>query len=323
MGELLRIEHLSKTFGKRKILDDICLSVDEGDIYGILGLSGAGKSTLVRCINGLEKNDEGTIFYNNEPSKFDRMYRKEVAMIFQSFNLLDQRTVLKNIELAGEIFKTPNYHEKALKLLDLVGLKDKANCYPSTLSGGEKQRVAIARALLNEPKILLCDEATSALDVATTRSILSFLKELNKELNLTIIIIAHQLEVIEQICNKVAIIDNSKIIEQGPTDEIFLSPKSEIGKKLIYEGHINFSSEDKNLIKIIFKEGVTESLVSTLIKDLNLDLSIVYADSKVVNNHTVGQMIISLNNHDKDIDKLRKYLKDKSVMFEEVSYDNR
>ena len=182
---ILEIKNLSKSFKSLKVLDNISLKINKKDVYGILGLSGAGKSTLVRCINGLEKFDDGEILFYGEEVKFDREYRRKVAMIFQQFNLLDQRTVLKNVELPGELFKDPKTKEKALYYLELVGLKDKINSYPSQLSGGQKQRVAIARALMSEPEILLCDEATSALDPDTTNQVLNLLHDLNKNLGLT------------------------------------------------------------------------------------------------------------------------------------------
>ena len=174
------IENLSKSFGEHIVLSNINLLINKKDIYGILGLSGAGKSTLIRCINGLEKFDEGEIFFKQEKVTFNREYRKNVAMIFQQFNLLDQRTVLKNVELAGELFNDPDTKQKALHYLEMVGLSDKLDSYPSQLSGGQKQRVAIARALMSEPEVLLCDEATSALDPDTTNQVLALLKELNE-----------------------------------------------------------------------------------------------------------------------------------------------
>ena len=174
---LLEIKNLSKSFGEHIVLSNINLLINKKDIYGILGLSGAGKSTLIRCINGLEKFDEGEIFFKQEKVTFNREYRKNVAMIFQQFNLLDQRTVLKNVELAGELFNDPDTKQKALHYLEMVGLSDKLDSYPSQLSGGQKQRVAIARALMSEPEVLLCDEATSALDPDTTNQVLALLKK--------------------------------------------------------------------------------------------------------------------------------------------------
>ena len=315
---ILEIQNLSKSFGEHKVLSNINLSINKGDVYGILGLSGAGKSTLIRCINGLEKFDDGQIIFKGEKVIFDRHYRKKVAMIFQQFNLLDQRTVLKNVELAGELFHDPNKHEKALKYLNLVGLSDKLNSYPSQLSGGQKQRVAIARALMSEPEILLCDEATSALDPDTTNQVLALLKELNETLGLTIIMISHQMNVIEKICNKVAIIDNSKIVECGETQEIFLFPKTEISKKIIYSGHINTKSDDSKLLKVIFNGELDMPLIANIVQDCNIVLSVIYADSKVVSGRVYGQLIFKMPVNIDDVLKLRKYLELKHINYEEV-----
>lgn len=315
---ILEIQNLSKSFGEHKVLSNINLSINKGDVYGILGLSGAGKSTLIRCINGLEKFDDGQIIFKGEKVIFDRHYRKKVAMIFQQFNLLDQRTVLKNVELAGELFNDPNKHEKALKYLNLVGLSDKLNSYPSQLSGGQKQRVAIARALMSEPEILLCDEATSALDPDTTNQVLALLKELNETLGLTIIMISHQMNVIEKICNKVAIIDNSKIVECGETQEIFLFPKTEISKKIIYSGHINTKSDDSKLLKVIFNGELDMPLIANIVQDCNIVLSVIYADSKVVSGRVYGQLIFKMPVNIDDVLKLRKYLELKHINYEEV-----
>ncbi len=314
----LEIKNLSKSFGDHKVLSNINLSVNKQDIFGILGLSGAGKSTLIRCINGLEKFDDGEIIFKGNKVTFNREYRKNVAMIFQQFNLLDQRTVLKNVELAGELFNDPDRHEKAKKYLELVGLSDKLNSYPSQLSGGQKQRVAIARALMSEPEVLLSDEATSALDPDTTNQVLSLLKELNQKLGLTIIMISHQMDVIEKICNKVAIIDNAKIVEVGETQEIFLYPRTEISKKIIYSGHINTKSDESKLLKVIFNGELDTPLVANIVQDCNIVLSIIYADSKVVNDRVYGQLIFKMPADIDDVNKLRKYLELNKVHYKEV-----
>lgn len=318
---ILKIENLTKSFGEHTVLQSINLEIEKGDIYGVLGLSGAGKSTLVRCINGLEKFDTGKIYFQGSEATFDRNYRRKVAMIFQSFNLLWQRNVLKNVELAGEIVKDKDCTQKAIRLLELVGLGDKLDAYPATLSGGQQQRVAIARALMSEPDILLCDEATSALDPDTTNSILELLASLNKELGLTIIIISHQMSVIEAICNKVAIIDHSVIIENGLLYDVFLSPQTEIAKKLIYSGHVNTKLDDKKLIKLIFNGEVESPLIANIIQDCNILVSIIYADSKVIDDKVYGQLIMKLPYYDKDIKKLEKYLELHNVHYEEVLND--
>lgn len=315
---LLQIKNLSKTFGEHQVLSDINLDIYKKDIYGILGLSGAGKSTLVRCINGLEKFDKGEIYYNGQLVNFDRHYKREVAMIFQQFNLLDQRTVLKNVELAGELFNEKDRKAKAKHYLELVGLKDKMKSYPSQLSGGQKQRVAIARALMTEPKILLCDEATSSLDPDTTNQILDLLKELNEKLGLTIIMISHQMNVIEKICNKVAIIDHSKIVESGYAQDIFLSAKESITKKIIYSGHLNTQLDDSKMLKIIFNGEIDTPIIANVVQDCNIILSVIYADSKVVNGLIYGQLIFKMPALQSDVMKLKKYFDLKNIKYEEV-----
>lgn len=318
MSLVFELANICKSFGNNNVLSNINLSIHKGDIYGVLGLSGAGKSTLVRCLNGLESFDSGVLKFKGEEVKFTREYRKKVAMIFQGFNLLQQKNVLKNVMIAGEINKEINVKEKAIKLLELVGLKDKLNAYPSQLSGGQMQRVAIARALMTNPEVLLCDEATSALDPETTTSILKLLKELNKNLGLTIIIISHQMSVIESICNKVAIIDKAQIVEDGSVYDVFLSPKTDIAHKLIYSGHLNTKLDDNKLIKLIFNGEVDSPLIANIIQDCNIIVSIVYADSKIIENKVYGQLIIKRPKSDSDANKLIKYLELKNISFEEM-----
>lgn len=318
METIIEIKNLNKSFGNNKVLNNINLSFEKGDIFGILGLSGAGKSTLVRCINGLEKADSGDIYYKGNKVIFDRDYRKNVSMIFQSFNLLQQRNILKNVMLPGEINKIKDTKEKAIELLKLVGLSDKLNSYPSELSGGQCQRVAIARALMTSPEVLLCDEATSALDPDTTNSILDLLKDLNEKLGLTIIIISHQMSVIEKICNKVAIIDNASISEVGNLYDVFLSPKTSIAKKLIYSNHLNTKLSEEKLIKLIFNGEINKPIVSDIVQDCGIIVSIYYADSRVVDGKIYGQIIFNLPYYDKDIIKLKKYLELNKISYEEV-----
>lgn len=239
---MIEIKNLGKKFGDVVALHDINLQIDDGDIFGIIGLSGAGKSTLVRCINLLEVPSRGEILIDNinifnlNKKDLTRM-RQNIGMVFQSYSLLEQRNVSKNIRFALEIshrkMNKDDIDKRVEELLEIVGLKDKANYYPSQLSGGQKQRVAIARALANNPKYLLCDEATSALDPKTTDSILYLLKDLNKKYGITIIVISHDMHVIYSICNKLAIIDHSTIVEKGDTEEVFKNPKSDIAKRLL------------------------------------------------------------------------------------------
>lgn len=227
-------------------LSDINLRIERGDIFGIIGMSGAGKSTLIRCINLLEKPTRGSIIVDQQEmttlnEEELRQARKQIGMIFQGFNLLMQRTVLGNVSFPLELSHTSKHEieEKAYSMLDLVGLKDKAHSYPSQLSGGQKQRVAIARALVTNPKVLLCDEATSALDSLTTRSILKLLKNINEMLGVTMVVITHEIQVVRTICNKTAVIDQSKIVEQGPTREILGNPGVDITRELVaFEGGV-------------------------------------------------------------------------------------
>lgn len=241
---MIEIEHLNKTYpspgGDIHALRDVDLRIEDGEIFGIIGLSGAGKSTLVRCINLLERPTSGTVRIDGRDmmqlSRRDLLKaRQDIGMIFQSFNLLEQRTVLRNIcfplEIAG--VKRDEAQARAAELLELVGLSDRAKAYPSQLSGGQKQRVAIARALTCDPKVLLCDEPTSALDSLTTRSILKLLQEINRELGVTIVIITHEIGVIRAICNKVAVIDSNRIVEQGNVTQVLEHPRSDITRSLI------------------------------------------------------------------------------------------
>ena len=363
---MLKINHIYKSFGSNEILHDVSLDVKKGDVYGILGLSGAGKSTLVRCINGLETVDSGEILYKDEVIcsnniKISKDKLIKISMIFQSFNLLEQKNVIENIDLALKFSNTKKNidkekikelkdkyasliknnkqeketlkkelklniakvkYEKAFKMLENVGLVDKWDSYPSRLSGGQKQRVAIARALMNDPEILLCDEATSALDPDTTSSILSLLKHLNKTLGLTILIISHQMSVVEEICNKVAVIDKSQIVEQGNMSEIFLNPKTDITKKLIYSSKLTTKLSDDNTLRILFDGNIDEPLIANIIQDCNILVSIVYADSKVIDGKVYGQLVLKLPEKTKDIDKLKKYLDFKNVKYEEVRKDD-
>lgn len=328
---MIEIRNVSKIYETRQgaftALNNVSLAIEDGDVFGIIGLSGAGKSTLVRCINLLEKPSSGSIIIDGEDlttadkTKL-RTMRRKVSMIFQQFNLLQQRTVLKNVELAGEIDKNPRRREKAIELLTTVGLKDKLDSYPSELSGGQQQRVAIARALMTDPEVLLCDEATSALDPETTKSILALLKDLNRKLGLTIVIISHQMSVIEAICNKVAIIDNAEIVEEGELQNVFLSPKMPITKRLVYSGRVNAAVRGEKLVKLLFDGTTDQPVITHIIQECNILLSVFYAETKVINDVTYGQIIFRLPYYDEDIEKLRAYLDEKGVAYEEVDSDD-
>ena len=328
---MIEIRNVSKIYETRQgaftALNNVSLAIEDGDVFGIIGLSGAGKSTLVRCINLLEKPSSGSIIIGGEDlttadkAKL-RTMRRKVSMIFQQFNLLQQRTVLKNVELAGEIDKNPRRREKAIELLTTVGLKDKLDSYPSELSGGQKQRVAIARALMTDPEVLLCDEATSALDPETTKSILALLKDLNRKLGLTIVIISHQMSVIEAICNKVAIFDNAEIVEEGELENVFLSPKMPITKRLVYSGRVNAAVRGEKLVKLLFDGTTDQPVITHIIQECNILLSVFYAETKVINDVTYGQIIFRLPYYEEDIEKLRAYLDEKGVAYEEVDSDD-
>ncbi len=239
-------------------------------------------------------------------------------MIFQGFNLLEQRDVLGNVMLGLEFIKDKNKKEKAIEAIKKVGLEDKMHFYPSELSGGQKQRVAIARVLALEPEVILSDEATSALDPETTKSILELLKTLNKEYGLTIIMISHQLQVIEEICNKVAIIDKSKIVEKGALDEVFLKPKTDIAKSLVYSNQVKTKLDDNKTLRLLFDGNADEPILANIIQRCSILVSIIYADTKVINNKIYGQMIIKLPKEESDIIKLKKYLEIEKIKYEEV-----
>lgn len=324
MAELV-ISHLSKSFGEKKVLDDVSLEIEKGDIFGVLGISGAGKSTLVRCINGLETFDSGEIWYQGKllsspDVRIARSDRMRIAMIFQSFNLLQQSNVLKNVMLALEIKGYPKQEmkQKALDCLSRVGLADYASAYPSQLSGGQQQRVAIARSLALDPEVLLCDEATSALDPETTMEILELLSSLNKEYGITIVMISHQINAIESICNKVAVIDKAKIVEQGETYEVFLAPKSEATKRIIYTNRVHTKLSDQKLVRISFDGNVDEPLISEIVSTCGILVSLVHADTRVQEGKAYGVTIIQKPSDEKDARKLYRFLELKGVKYEEV-----
>jgi len=323
----LSIEHLSKNFGNTVVLEDVSFEVEKGDIFGILGLSGAGKSTLVRCINGLEKPTAGQVVYQGQVISSPTIVptgkiRQKIAMIFQAFGLLEQRNALENVHLSFELLhEEDNDRSKSRELLKKVGLGDKEKNYPSELSGGQKQRVAIARALALKPEILLCDEATSALDVETTDEILELIKNLNKDLGLTVLIISHQMSVLEDVCNKVAILDKAKIVEEGLLSDVFLNPQTAIAKRLIYTGRVATKLDDDHYIRLLFNGDVDSPLISNIVEDCGILVSIYFADTKVIEGKVYGQMIIKLPFYQKDIAKLEKYLSLKQIEYKEVGKD--
>ena len=321
---MIQIQHLTKRFdtasGTLVALNDINLEIADGDIYGIIGMSGAGKSTLVRCINMLERPDEGNVEVNGrrmqdlKPAEL-RAARREITMIFQQFNLLMQRNCLKNIcfpmELAGVDKSTAE--ARARELLELVGLPDKAAAYPAQLSGGQKQRIAIARALATDPKVLLCDEATSALDPKTTQSILALIQKINRELGITVVIITHQMSVVEQVCNNVAILDNGTVVEQGPVSAIFSNPRSEAAKRLVFPSGAPQQEllPGRRMVRVAFNGTQTtdKPLVASLAIECGALVSIVAADTRVVNGQTLGSMLLALPESRAEAEKAMDYIR--------------
>ena len=332
---MIKIENLSKTFhtsdGSVEALKNVSLEIADGDIFGIIGMSGAGKSTLVRCINWLERPDEGRVTIDGVDlgslsKKQLREIRRKVTMIFQGFHLLMQRTCLKNVcfplELAG--FSRQEAQKRAKELLETVGLLDKANAYPSQLSGGQQQRVAIARALATNPKVLLCDEATSALDPNTTNSILELIQEINQKTGITVIVITHQMSVVEKICRHVAILDGGEVAEQGEVTEVFSRPTSDAAKRLVYPesdapGGSNFKGR---LLRIVFNgaQAANEPIIARMASKRGIAANIVYASTKSIGDKAYGQMILGLPDDDSVITSAIGYLSEtKGIIVEEVT----
>ena len=309
---IIQIRHLYKTFGTGEsavhALEDINLDIQEGEIYGIIGLSGAGKSTLVRCMNLLERPTSGTVIVDGKDmtSLSDRelrLARRNVTMIFQSFNLLMQRTVLKNVCFPMEISGVPaaKAKKRALELLELVGLSEKADAYPSQLSGGQKQRIAIARALATDPKVLLCDEATSALDPNTTHSILTLIKDINRKLGITVVVITHQMSVVEEICDHVAILDGGVVVEQGEVKEIFANPKTAAAKRLVAPNggsaarDLSSFAPDDHVVRVTFNgSSAAKPLVASLAAEKGILVSVLSADTRDLSGQCYGSMLLKL-----------------------------
>ena len=331
---IIRLEHLVKEFktssGTVKALEDISLDIYAGEIFGIIGLSGAGKSTLVRCINYLEVPTSGEVIFEGVPmGSLDRkginQARRSMGMIFQQFNLLAQRNILKNVCFPMELQKTPKdqAEKRARELLEMVGLADREKAYPAQLSGGQKQRVAIARALATNPKVLLCDEATSALDPNTTKAILQLLKKINREMGITVIVITHEMSVIESICDRVAIIDKSHIAEVGEVSQIFSGPKSAIGRQLIMGDTVHADFGDSKLVRITFDgRASNEPVLANLILACKVPVNIMYAATKDVNGTALGQMIIQLPKDEGESHRVMNYLATAGIPHEEVTRDD-
>lgn len=318
---MIRICEVNKHYGKTKVLNDINMHIKEGEIFGIIGHSGAGKSTLLRCINRLETYEDGSItVQDREVKNLDerelRFLRKDLGMIFQHFSLLERKTVFENVSLPLECFKYSRneINKRVDELLSLVGIQDKKNMKPRNLSGGQKQRVAIARALALNPKVLLCDEATSALDPNTTKSILSLLQDINKKLNITIIMVTHQMEVIKQICSRVAIMENGEVLEIGDTEELFLKNSKNL-QKLVGEDNIVLPKGTN--IRIIFpKEISNDSIITSMARDLDINFSIICGKLEKYREDILGSLIINVDNDNRE--KIKDYLNWKKVRWEEI-----
>ena len=321
---MIELRNLSKQFttidGPVEALKHINLTVQDGDIYGIIGMSGAGKSTLVRCINMLEKPTEGSVLMDGRDmgtlsEKELRQARRQITMIFQGFNLLMQRTCLKNVMLPLRFGGTDRNaaEKKAKELLELVGLPDKANSYPAQLSGGQQQRVAIARALATEPKVLLCDEATSALDPKTTHAILDLIREINKKLGITVIVITHQMSVVQEICNRVAILEHGTVVEEGTVTEVFANPRAQATRNLINPADTDNDSvfpEGGQRIRVIFNGAVAsrEPLIAKMAVDCNILASILGASTRSVGDKAYGYILLDIPGTPEDLAKAVSYL---------------
>ena len=320
--------------GKVDALKDISLTVPDGEIYGIIGMSGAGKSTLVRCINMLERPTEGEIVIDGKnmselSQKQLREARRGITMIFQGFNLLMQRNCLKNVcfplELAGEKYAAAE--KRAKELLELVGLGDKLKAYPAQLSGGQQQRVAIARALATHPKILLCDEATSALDPQTTQSILSLIRDIHDRLGITVIIITHQMSVVEQICTRVAILDDGRVAEEGTVGDVFSAPKSDAAKRLVYpDGYEDTLtvSENESVIRVVFNgaSATKTPLIAQMAMDENIAASILSASTRSIGDKAYGNMLLGIKGGSEQTQRAINYLGRMQDIFVEEVKDN-
>ena len=327
---MIKIKDLCKVYSSDTkevvALNNINLEINDGEIFGIIGLSGAGKSTLIRCINMLETPSSGEILIDGvDITKVDsstlRQMRKKIGMIFQNFNLLEQSTVLKNVLFPLEINKVDKglAKAKAVELLELVGLADKMDRYPSELSGGEKQRVAIARALTTSPSVLLSDEATSALDPNTTKNILKLLKKINKEYGITIIVITHEMKVIDTLCDRVAIINNSMIDEIGDVSDVFINPKTNLAKELTKVSSVVREIKSNSVIRLIFDNYSTyEPVVANMILECQVAINILNADITDYAGSITGQMLIQIPEDERLQSKIYTYLNTHNIKYEEV-----
>ena len=341
---MIRFEHVCKSFtneGKEFMaVNDVSLEIEDGEIFGIIGFSGAGKSTLVRCINLLERPTSGKVYIDGEELTAMSMaelcrHRKKIGMIFQQFNLFASRTVYDNIAfpLKGSGLSGKEKDEKVRQLLKLVELEDKAAAYPSQLSGGQKQRVAIARALANDPEIILSDESTSALDPRTTRSILDLLKKVNREMGITIVVITHEMQVIKDICDRVAVMKDGRVVEQGTVFDIFANPKAKMTKEFvettsnmsrIYElvdsgSSVTDLKPGEAILRFRYLErNVSEALVSQLSRQFDLDLNIIFGSIELIGANPIGGLVVIAHGKSESIDQAIAYLENKNVGVEVI-----
>lgn len=341
---MIELTHVSKDFGKGRqqvhAVRDVSLSIDKGEIFGIIGFSGAGKSTLVRCINLLERPTAGTVTVDGKEvtaltAQELRQTRKKIGMIFQHFNLMPSRTVAGNVAypLRGSGLSKKETADKVMRLLELVGIGDKANAYPSQLSGGQKQRVAIARALANDPNVLLCDEATSALDPQTTKSILHLLKHLNETLGITIVLITHEMAVVKEICHRVAVMEHGRVVEQGEVFNVFADPKQEITKNFIHttsnlQKIEELVAENSPVVQLqpgelivrlsYLQRNVSEPLISAVSQKFGISLNIIFADITIVQDAPIGGTVAIISGERKQITEAVEYLIEKNVGVEVI-----
>ncbi len=322
---MIRLVNMSKSFttaaGTVDALKHVNLTINDGDIYGIIGMSGAGKSTLVRCINMLEKPTEGSVILDRVPleslsERQLRSVRREITMIFQGFNLLMQRNCLDTIMLPLKFSHVPREQalSRARELLELVGLPEKEKAYPAQLSGGQQQRIAIARALATDPKVLLCDEATSALDPKTTHSILELIRDINRKLKLTVIIITHQMSVVQEICNRVAILENGTVVEEGDVDQVFSEPKARATQSLVYpevaDGTLDLTAPGTQCIRISFDgaDAASKPLLADMILSCGIRASVLMASTRSVGDKTYGYMLLEIPGGPSDLAVAVDYL---------------
>ena len=334
MEPMIQVENLCKRFetkgGTVEAAKNISFSIEKGEIFGIIGLSGAGKSTLVRCLNLLERPTSGTVKVNGKnltelSEKELRKERQKIGMIFQHFNLLMQRTALDNVCFPMEIavIGKAEARKKALEYLRIVGLEEKALSYPSQLSGGQKQRVAIARVLASDPQILLCDEATSALDPQTTKAILELIKEINRDYGITVVVITHEMSVVQEICDKVAVLERGSLVETGTVEELFRNPKTDEARKLVFSGRTQIKEmKGKRLVRVTFREKSSfEPVIANLVLTYRTPVNILYADTKNINGQAQGEMILQLPELEEVADKMIQYLKEINMGVEELKED--